>query len=118
MAVKKNKVAYGVRVKLNENFEEKCLGDKYLKDEPVLFISYDGIYNDSKGEFVNVTGGSLTTSGRVYLDEMDLVFDVPEKPLYVLYDEINGYEEDGKSIKPTPFKEFYTPEEFDANLGL
>ena len=116
MAVKKNRLAYGVRVKLNDNFQVKCLGDNYLKDEPVLFVSYDGVYNDTKGDYVNLTGGSLTNSGYAYLDEIDLVFDVPEKPLYTLYDEINGFEEDGLTIKPTPFAEFYTPEEYDNKI--
>lgn len=30
--IKKNRIAYGVRVKLNDNFEKKCLGDDYLVD--------------------------------------------------------------------------------------
>jgi len=103
--VKKNRLAYGVRIKLNKNFVPKCIGDKYLMDEPVLFVGNDEVYNDSQGEYVHIRGGSLTNSGYAYLNELDLVFDVPEKPMYVLYDDENGFEKDGKTIKPTKFKE-------------
>lgn len=85
MAIKHNQIAYGVRVKLNANFEEKCLGDKYLKDETVLFISESKAYNDMKGDYVTLRGGSLTNSGYAYLNELDLEYPVPERPLYVLY---------------------------------
>jgi len=85
MSVKSSQVAYGVRVKLNDNFEEKCLGDRYLKDEKVLFIRDPKPYNDIKGEYVWVTGGSLINSGYVYLDQIDLEFPIPETPLYPLY---------------------------------
>lgn len=81
--VKENQVAQGVRVKLNENFEQKCLGDKYLvEQESVLFISDGHIYNDVNGKYVFIKGGSLTNSGYAYLDQLDLEFPVPEKPLY------------------------------------
>lgn len=83
--IKTSKIAYGVRVKLNENFEEKCLGDKYLKDEPVIFIADPKVYNDSYGDYVYIRGGSLTNSGYAYLDQLELEFDVPEHPLYELY---------------------------------
>ena len=85
--IKLNRIAYGVRVKLNENFVEKCLGDKYLKDEKVLFIRDEKPYNDDRGYYVHVTGGSLTNSGYAYLNELDLEFEVPEHPMYVLYGE-------------------------------
>jgi len=85
MSVKSSQVAYGVRVKLNDNFEEKCLGDRYLKDEKVLFIRDPKPYKDIKGEYVWVTGGSLINSGYVYLDQIDLEFPIPETPLYQLY---------------------------------
>jgi hypothetical protein len=83
--VKENRIAYGVRVKLNENFKEKCLGDKYLMEEPVLFIADGHIYNDTIGKYVFIKGGSLCNSGTAYLDQIDLEFEVPEKPLYDLY---------------------------------
>lgn len=106
MSVKENKVAYGVRVKLNENFQIKCLGDEYLKDEPVLFISYGGISQDERGEWVFINGGSLTNSGRVYLDEIDLVHDVPERPLYTLYDfDANPNLGEGEKCPPTQYNE-------------
>jgi hypothetical protein len=82
--MKSNQVAYGVRVKLNENFEEKCLGDKYLREETVIFISEAKTYNDAKGEYVMLRGGSLTNSGYAYLDQLDLEFPVPNTPLYTL----------------------------------
>ena len=85
MAVKLNRIAYGVRVKLNDQFEEKCLGDKYLKDEHVLWISCEKPMNDQKGHYVFIAGGSLTNSGYAYLNELDLEFEVPETPLYTLY---------------------------------
>lgn len=80
--MKQNRVAYGVRVKLNSQFQEKCLGDKYLKEEKILFIADEKPYNDARGYYVNVTGGSLVNSGQVYLNEIDLEFEVPEYPLY------------------------------------
>ncbi len=81
--IKTNQIAYGVRVKLNENFEEKCLGDKYLvEQESVLFISESHTYNDKRGEYVMIKGGSLMNSGYAYLDQLDLEYPVPTKPLY------------------------------------
>lgn len=84
MAIKKNQIAYGVRVKLNDQFVQKCLGDMYLKQEPTLFISEGHTYNDPFGEYVHIKGGSLINSGYSYLNELDLEFPVPEKPLYSL----------------------------------
>lgn len=86
--IKLNRIAYGVRVKLNSQFQEKCLGDKYLKEERILFIADEKPYNDSKGYYVNVKGGSLVNSGQAYLNEIDLEFEVPERPLYA-FDEPN-----------------------------
>lgn len=84
--VKSNRIAYGVRVKLNAEFKEKCLGDKYLKDEKVLWIADSKSYNDKIGEYVHIKGGSLMNSGYAYLNELDLEFEVPDKPLYTLYE--------------------------------
>lgn len=86
--MKQNRVAYGVRVKLSSQFHEKCLGDKYLKKERILFIADEKPCNDSNGYYVNIKGGSLVNSGQVYLNEIDLEFEVPEYPLYP-YDEKN-----------------------------
>lgn len=83
--VKENQVAYGVRVKLNENFKPGSLAEKYLMDEPVLYIGYDGIQNDVGGKYVWVHGGSGTNSGPVYLKDIHLEYPVPDKPLYQLY---------------------------------
>jgi hypothetical protein len=80
--VKSTQVAYGVRVKLNDNFEEKCIGDGHLKEEKVIFISEHKSYNDIKGEYVMLRGGSLTSGGYAYLDQLDLEYPVPYKPLY------------------------------------
>lgn len=82
--IKKNNIAYGVRVKLNDKFTVKCLGDKHLKDEKVLFISDEKASNDSRGYYVHIKGGSLLNSGYAYLDELDLEFEVPVIPLYDL----------------------------------
>jgi len=81
---------YGVRVKLNSNFQEKCLGDRYLKDEKTIFIRESKPFNDSKGYCVFLMGGSLTNNGYAYLDEIDLDEadlnrDIPDRPLYILY---------------------------------
>ena len=103
--VKENRVAYGVRVILNENFQVKCLGDEYLKDEPVLFISEPHCYNDEKGMYVMLRGGSLTTSGYAYLDELDLLFEVPEEPLYILYDHEANETKVGEKCPPTKYNE-------------
>jgi hypothetical protein len=79
MAIKKNEIARGVRVKFNENFEPKCLGDEYLECEDVIFIAESHVYNDSKGEWVYLSGGSGTNSGYAYLDQLDLEFPYDEK---------------------------------------
>lgn len=83
--IKLNEIARGVRVKLNPNFTEKCLGDKYLKEESVLFIKDSNTYNDEKGYYVFISGGSLINSGYAYLDELDLEFPTPTTPLYKFY---------------------------------
>lgn len=75
------RVAIGVRVKLNENFKEKCLGDKYLKEEAVLFIDCEKPFTDVTGQYVTIKGGSLTNSGYAYLNELDVVFDRPKSPI-------------------------------------
>ncbi len=80
--MKQNEVARGVRVKLNSNFEIKSLSDKYLACEPILFICESHTYNDEKGLYTWVRGGSLTNSGCVYLTELDLEYPTPEIPLY------------------------------------
>ena len=82
--INSNQVALGVRVKLNENFEVKCIGDNHLKEEPIIFISDSKPFNDQRGEYVMLRGGSLTNSGYAYLDQLDLEFPVPNKPLYTL----------------------------------
>jgi hypothetical protein len=80
--IKSNQVARGVRVKLNSTFEIKSLSDKYLACEPIIFICESHIYNDRKGEYVFIKGGSLTNSGIAYLTELDLEFPINEVPLY------------------------------------
>ena len=87
--LKENRIAYGVRVKLTPNFQEKCLGDKYLKEERVLFIRDTKPYQDQKGKYVYISGGSLTTSGYAYLDELELEFEVPESPLKTITMELD-----------------------------
>lgn len=81
--IKSNQIAHLVRVKLNSNFKIKSLSDKYLACEPILYISESHIYNDVKGEYVLVRGGSHTNSGSVYLNEIDLEFPIDNKPLYL-----------------------------------
>lgn len=80
--VKPNQVARCVRVKLNENFEINSLSDKYLACEKILFIDENHIYNDRKGQYVFVKGGSGVNSGAVYLNEIDLEFPITDSPLY------------------------------------
>jgi len=80
--MKTNQVAKDVRVKLNSTFEIKSLSDKYLACEPILFIAESHIYNDQKGDYVFIKGGSLTNSGICYLTELDLEFPISETPLY------------------------------------
>lgn len=74
MGIKKNEIAKGVRVKLNSNFETKCLGDEYLQCEQVIYISEGHIYNDQNGDYVFLKGGSGTNSGYAYLNQLDLEF--------------------------------------------
>jgi hypothetical protein len=85
MAIKKSEIARGVRVKLNSLFEVKCLGDEYLQCEEVIFIADQHVYNDQKGEYVNLCGGSRTNSGYAYLDQLDLEFPYDEKVIYPVY---------------------------------
>jgi len=80
--MKSNQVAKDVRVKLNSNFQIKSLSDKYLACEPTIFICESHIYNDQKGEYVFIKGGSNTNSGIAYLSELDLEFPISETPLY------------------------------------
>jgi hypothetical protein len=80
--MKKNEVARKVRVKLNSNFQIKSLSDRYLACEPILFIDDSHVYNNSKGEYVFIKGGSRINSGIVYLNEVDLEFPITDAPLY------------------------------------
>ena len=80
--IKKNQVARGVRVRLNEKWEEKSIGDKYLAQEPIIFISEENIYSTPDGDCVMLKGGSLTNSGYARLDQLDLEFPIPMKPMY------------------------------------
>jgi hypothetical protein len=90
--MKSNQVAQGVRVKLNENFIEKCLGDKYLMEqEEVIFISEGHIYNDARGEYVFIKGGSLMNSGYAYLDQLDLEFPIPTTPIAIQVEPLTVY---------------------------
>jgi hypothetical protein len=79
MAIKKNEIARGVRVKFNEKFEPKCLGDEYLECEDVIFIAEGRVYNDSIGEYIHLHGGSGTNSGYAYLHQLDLEFPYDDK---------------------------------------
>lgn len=97
MAIKKNQVARGVRVKLNNLFEEKCLGDQYLSQEEVLFIKDEKIYFDTYGgDFVYIEGGILINTGYAYLNQLDLEFPIPELPLYDSFGETRILEEKAK----------------------
>jgi hypothetical protein len=80
--IRKTEIALGVRVKLNENFQIKSLSDKYLACEPIIFIAESHVYNDVKGEYVFIKGGSLCNSGIAYLSELDLEFPVINQPAY------------------------------------
>lgn len=75
MAIKRDEVALGVKVVLNDEFQDKCIGDAYLKTEKVIYISDASIYNDSKGQYIHLRGGSHTNGGYAYLNEIDLEFD-------------------------------------------
>ena len=83
--IKKNQVALHVRVKLNDKFKPKCLGEKYLIKDEVIYISDQHVYNDSVGEYVHIGGYSKTkiegesiyiNSGYAYLDQLDLEFPI------------------------------------------
>ncbi len=121
--LKESRIAYGVQVKLNSNFEEKCLGDKYLMDEPVIFIADPKVYNDTRGEYVYIRGGSLTNSGYAYLDQLDLVFEVPERPLYILYPDnkedapLGMNPRSDKALLPPHYESMYQPEPYYSGDG-
>jgi len=95
--IKHNQIAKGVRVKLNSNFEINSLSDRYLVCESILYIDESHIYNDSKGEYVFIRGGSHVNSGIAYLNEIDLEFPISETPLY-LHSEID-YNQDLSKFK-------------------
>jgi len=84
MSIKKSQVALHVRVKLNENFQIKCLGDEYLVKDEIIFIADNHIYNDQIGEYVHIKGytipkegeGIYINSGYAYLNQMDLEFPI------------------------------------------
>lgn len=84
--MKKTEVARNVRVKFNSNFKEKSLADKYIMEEPIIFICEGHIYNDVNGEYVFVKGGSKINSTTAYLSELDLEFPIGEFPLYFTVD--------------------------------
>lgn len=77
-----DEVARGVRVKHADTFKPRSIADEYLILEDVIFISETHIYNDRHGDYVFLRGGSLTTSSYAYLDELNLEYPVPNKPLY------------------------------------
>ncbi len=95
--LKSNQVAKDVRVKLNSNYTISSLSRKYLACEPIIYISDGHIYNDSKGEYVFVRGGSHTNSDAVYLNEIDLEFPIGENFLYS--HEIIDYKKDLSKFK-------------------
>lgn len=95
--IKLNQIARGVRVKLNSNFEINSLSDKYLACEPILYIEESHTYNDRKGDYIFIKGGSHTNSGIAYLDELDLEFPIGDNPLY-LHDTID-YNQDLSRFK-------------------
>lgn len=87
MSIKKSQVARHVRVKLNENFQIKCLGDKYLIKDKVIYIADEHVYNDQIGEYVHIKGYTLPknnddpvylNNGYAYLDQLDLEFPIDE----------------------------------------
>lgn len=83
-----NQVAKDVRIVLNSNFKIKSISDKHLSLEKMLFIQDGHIFNDSTGDYVFVKGGSKTTSGAVYLNEIDVEFAISEKPHYCHSDDL------------------------------
>ena len=80
--MKESEVARNVRVKLNSNWNSYSLGDEYLKEEPIIFISDNYVYNDVRGKYVYIKGGSMINLGTAYLTELDLEFPIGETPLY------------------------------------
>lgn len=84
--MKNQEVARNVRVKLNTKFKINSLADKYLSEEPIIFIADNHIYNDQIGEYVFIKGGSFLNSTTAYLTELDLEFPITEIPLYFTED--------------------------------
>lgn len=80
--IQENQIAKDVRVVLNEKFSSKCLGDEHLAEEKMLYIQDGHKYNDVNGTYIWIKGGSRTTSGTVYLHQIDLEFPISEKPHY------------------------------------
>jgi hypothetical protein len=81
--MKKNQVALHVRVKFNETFEPKCLGEEYLIKNEIIYICDNYIYNDAfGGDYVHLKGYSIPddegyiNSGYAYLTQLDLEFPI------------------------------------------
>ena len=82
--IKKSQVALHVRVKFNDKFEPKCLGEVFLVDNELIWISDDHIFNDERGEYVRLRGydepkpgeGTYINSGYAYLNQLDLEFPI------------------------------------------
>lgn len=82
--MKKSQVALHVRVKFNEKFKPKCLGEEYLAKDEIIFICDNHIYNDSIGEYIHVKGytepkpgeGTFVNNGYAYLNQLDLEFPI------------------------------------------
>lgn len=82
--MKSTQVALHVRVKFNDNFKPKCLGEEYLIKDSVIWIADNHIYNDSIGDYVHLkgyteskeNGGVYINSGYAYLNQLELEFPI------------------------------------------
>ena len=83
--IKHSQIALHVRVKFNEQFQPKCLGEQYLVKDEVIFIADGRVYIDSIGEYIHLKGYTepkeddepfYINSGYAYLNEIDLEFPI------------------------------------------
>jgi len=85
MSIKRSQVALHVRVKFNELFEPKSLGENYLIKDEIIFIADKNVYNDIVGDYVFLKGFTppktendpiFVNGGYAYLNQLDLEFPI------------------------------------------
>ncbi len=75
MAIRESQIALHVRVKFNENWSSKSLGEEYLTEDKVIYIAEKHVYQDELGKYIHLKSNNFN-AGRAYLNQIDLEFPV------------------------------------------